>query len=274
LDGAVIVWFRRDLRLADNPAVAAAAESGRAVIPLFVLDDGADGLRPLGGASKWWLDKSLRALDGALRERGSRLIVRSGASAEILPALAAELGAAEVLWGSTYEPGAERRDKGVQDRLETAGVGVRRFPGSFLNPPGSVVNGSGETYRVFTPYWRAAQAQVGDVRLLAAPDTLDAPEAWPASEPPESWRLHPTQPDWSTGFDWTPGEAAALERLEAFLDEGFARYADARDIRAKQAARGCRRTSPGARSGRARSGWPRTGRRRRVAQARRQGTSC
>ena len=229
-DGAVILWFRRDLRLTDNAAVTAAVETGRPVVPLFVLDDGADGLRPLGGASKWWLDKSLRSLDAALRERGSRLLVRRGRSVEVLPRLAREVGAVHAVWGATHEPGAEARDTEVDAALIAGGLTVERFAGSFLNPPGSVLNGSGEAYRVFTPYWRVARARVGEVRLQPAPHRLTSPEAWPASEPAENWGLHPARPDWSTNFDWTPGEAVAEARLEAFLDDGLAGYRRARDL--------------------------------------------
>lgn len=226
----ILLWFRRDLRLADQPAVAAAVESGRPVAPVFVLDEDDDGVRPLGGASRWWLDKSLAALDGELRARGSRLLVRRGASAVALPALARETGAVAAVWARSYEPGARERDARVRPALEAQGVQVTEMHGSFLVEPGSVLNGSGQPYRIFAPWWRAAQKTLGEVRPTPAPGRLAPLSAWPETLPRAEWRLHPNRPDWSTGFPWRAGEAAAQSRLEAFMAEGAARYHETRDI--------------------------------------------
>ena len=226
----IILWFRRDLRLTDQPAVAAAVASGRPVVPVFVLDEGADGVRPLGGASKWWLDKSLRALGTELERRGSRLIVRQGASVEALSALARETGARAAVWGRSYEPGALARDAAVRKALEAARLSVSETTGSFLVEPGSVLNGSGQPYRIFAPWWRAAQRQLGEVRPSLPPERLHAPEVWPESLPAGAWGLHPTEPDWSTDFHWTPGEASAQARLVGFMADGAARYHQTRDI--------------------------------------------
>jgi deoxyribodipyrimidine photo-lyase len=122
----------------------------------------------------------------------------------------------------------------VQAALSADGLAVQSFPGAFLNEPGRVTNGSGAAYRVFTPYWRAAQAAVGPVRLQPAPEALPPPKAWPASEPLDAWGLHPRRPDWSTGFgDWSPGEAGAAARLDSFLEQSFAAYKRARDMPAE-----------------------------------------
>lgn len=231
--GPVLMWFRRDLRLADNPALTTAIAKGDPVIPVFILDavgaGDADDVRPLGGASRWWLDKSLRALGGALAARGSRLIVRRGRSARVLTALARETGANSAAWARTHEPGAAERDEAARHALGDVGVEVETTAGSFLNPPGTVLNGSGEPYRVFTPYWRAARAAIQVETRAPAPSRIAAPSTWPASEPPETWALHPTRPDWSTRFDWAAGEAAAEARLAAFVGEGLARYHETRD---------------------------------------------
>ncbi|HWA63740.1 MAG TPA: deoxyribodipyrimidine photo-lyase, partial [Caulobacteraceae bacterium] len=152
----VIVWFRKDLRLADNPALAAAAASGAPVIPLFILGDG-DGVRAPGGASRWWLHGSLAALDRSLAALGSRLVLRRGRPAEILPALAAETGARRLHWNRLYDPDAVRRDKALKITLEAMGVTVASFNAGALNEPWKIATGSGAPYRVFTPYWRAAR---------------------------------------------------------------------------------------------------------------------
>lgn len=144
----IILWFRRDLRLTDRAAVTAAVASGQPIVPVFVLDEGLDGLRPLGGASDWWLDKSLRALGGELERRGSRLIVRRGASTEVLPALAREVGASAAVWGRSYDPGGLARDAAVRRALEAQRVTVTETCGSFLVEPGTVLNGSGVTAAV------------------------------------------------------------------------------------------------------------------------------
>ena len=226
----ILLWFRRDLRVTDHLAVTAAVETGRPVVPVFVLDDGEDGVRPLGGASRWWLDKSLRALAAELERLGSRLIVRRGRSDRELPALARETGAHAAVWGRSYEPGARARDAAARAALEADGLAVTEARGSFLVEPGSVLNGSGEPYRIFAPWWRAAQKTLGEVRLAPAPERIQPPQIWPASVPPQDWGLHPTKPDWSTGFPWTPGERAAQARLTAFMAGGASRYHQTRDL--------------------------------------------
>jgi deoxyribodipyrimidine photo-lyase len=225
----VVMWFRQDLRLADNPALTAAIASGRPVIPLFVLHQASDG-RDWGAASLWWLDKSLRALDESLRARGSRLILRRGDPAVIVPALVQEVQAAEIGWNRLYGQAAVERDSQLKADFGRAGVKATSYNGSLLAEPWTVKTGSGGFYQTFTPFWRAAEATLGPVKLDPAPRHIPAPHVWPASDPIDDWRLHPRQPDWSTGFgDWRPGEAGAQARLETFVDHLLADYPDARD---------------------------------------------
>jgi len=206
--GVALMWFRQDLRLADNPALVAALATGRPIMPLFILHQAADG-RPWGSASRWWLDKSLRALDADLRERGSRLILRRGDPAMVLPALAEQLGA-QVVWNRLYGPAAVERDGALKAELQ-----ARSYNASLLVEPWRVRSGSGAPYAVFTPFWKAAQAAITDDSLEPAPRRLPAPEVWPDSDDLAAWRLHPAKPDWSTGFEgWTPGEAGAQARRD------------------------------------------------------------
>jgi deoxyribodipyrimidine photo-lyase len=210
-DPPVILWLRQDLRLADNPALAAALATGRPIVPLFILHEAADG-RPWGAASRWWLDKSLRALDADLRARGSRLILRRGDPAVIVPALAERLGA-QVFWNRLYGPAAVERDGALKAEL-----GAISCNASLLAEPWRVRTGSGGPYAVFTPFWKAAQAAIADGPLTGAPRRLPTPDVWPGSDDIDAWSLHPSKPDWSTGFgDWTPGEAGAQDRLKALL---------------------------------------------------------
>ena len=207
----VILWFRRDLRLADNPALHHALASGRPVLPLYVLDERLEG-RPIGAASLWWLDKSLRALDADLRARGGRLILRRGDAEAELRRLIAETGADQVFMNRLFEPEAFARDADIAHGLKAEGVECRGFNATLMCRPGAVLNGSGQPYKVFTPFLKAL------LSVAEAPTGLDAPEAIPvpdtvASEAVDDWGLHPSRPDWSTDFVGTPGEAGALEDL-------------------------------------------------------------
>jgi len=234
-ENAVLIWFRRDLRLDDHPALAAAVASGRPIVPVYIFDQG-DETRAIGAASRWWLDKSLRALGADLERRGSRLILRSGDVEPTLLDLVAETGAAAVFWNRLYEPGQTARDARLKARLKSQGIEVESFNASLLVEPWKVTTGSGGPFKVFTPFWRAAQPHLELSPSPPAPGRLNAPMAWPASQALASWNLHPTRPDWSGGFDiWTPGEAGAHARLKRFLAHGLSRYAEGRDHPAAEA---------------------------------------
>src|SRR3954470_18871874 len=103
--GPIIVWFRRDLRLADNPALTAAAETGRPVIPLYVYDE-AERVRPPGEAALWWLNRSLQSLADSLEARGSKLVVRKGEAAKVVEVLARQVKAEGVYWNRLHAPDA------------------------------------------------------------------------------------------------------------------------------------------------------------------------
>jgi deoxyribodipyrimidine photo-lyase len=221
-EAPVIVWFRQDLRLTDNPALAAAVAGGRAIVPLFVLHDAADG-RAWGAASLWWLDKSLKALDADLRARGSRLILRRGDPAVIVPALAQQLGAS-VMWNRLYGQAAVTRDGDLKRELDASS-----FNGSLLVEPWRVKTGSGGAFQTFTPFWKAARAAIGESDAPAAPDRLPAPPAWPGSDSLADWRLHPSGPDWSGEMEGVPGGAGARHALSAFIAERLKGYAQGRD---------------------------------------------
>ena len=235
----VILWFRRDLRLADNPALEHAHATGRPILPVYILDETTEG-RPLGGASRWWLDKSLRALGEALAERGTRLILRRGDAETELRRLIDQTGADRVFLNRLFEPAAFARDADIAHALKAEGVEVKGYNGALLCRPGSVRTGSGGPYKVFTPFFRALMANAE-----APPHTLgprqfqSAPEV--GSEDLDGWGLHPTRPDWSAGFDWPPGEEGAREALKRFTCGPLADYARLRDLPGKD---GTSRLSP------------------------------
>jgi deoxyribodipyrimidine photo-lyase len=226
----VIVWFRQDLRLADNPALTAAARAG-AVIPLFILDDDSPGRWKIGGAARWWLHESLTALNADLEKRGSQLIVRRGRATEIIDDLLRETGAGEVYWNRLYEPFHIARDTAIKASLESRGVKATSFNASLLVEPWAIKTGADAPYKVFTPFWRAASSKYDGASPTAAPKSLPLPATWPRSERLADWRLQPTRPNWARVFPdhWSPGEAGARRRLSEFLARGLAHYADGRD---------------------------------------------
>ena len=239
-DRPVLLWFRRDLRLADNLALQAAAASKRPVIPVFILEDDPP-VRAPGGAGLWWLDQSLQALAADLEARGSRLVLRRGEARAVLDALVEQTGAASVFWNRGYEPGLDARDQALADALQARGVEVSCCEGKLLLDPEAVRTKTGGPYGVFTPFWRTASALIPPLDLQGPPEAVRAPKAWPTSEPLGSWKLHPTAPDWSGGFDWTPGEAGAKASLHAFLDQKLQTYPHDRDRPARD---GSSRLSP------------------------------
>jgi deoxyribodipyrimidine photo-lyase len=227
----IIVWFRQDLRLADNPALAQAVASGRPVVALYILDEAGAGDWPMGGASRWWLRASLERLGHALAATGNSLTLRRGDARAVVPALAAETGAREVAWNRCYEPSAIARDKALVADLARAGVTATSFNAALLHEPWTIHRKAGTPFRVFTPFWRACQAMPPPEAPLPAPRRLFAMARPPASEPLASWNLPPTRPDWAGGLRrrWTPGEAGAVARLTRFIDEAVQRYQPARD---------------------------------------------
>lgn len=235
----VIVWFRRDLRIADNPALTEAAGAGAPVIPLYIHDARLDG-RPMGAASKWWLDKSLRALAADLDALGSPLVLRSGDAEAALRAVIDETGARTVFMNRMFEPDAWARDADIAHGLKQDGVECRGFNGALMARPGSVLTGQGAPYKVFTPFMKALLAMAEPPPPREGPRTLDGAEKI-RTENIDDWGLHPRAPDWSTGFDWTPGEAGARHALSAFLAGPASDYAAMRD---HPGAEGTSRLSP------------------------------
>ncbi|MCW5723838.1 MAG: deoxyribodipyrimidine photo-lyase [Maricaulaceae bacterium] len=231
LSAPVIVWFRRDLRLADNPALSEAARAGRPLIAVYVLDDISPGRWRIGAAARWWLHHALESLRADLARFGVPLTLRRGNAAQIIPAVAAQTGAAAVFWNRRYEPWAAQRDAAIKTALKAAGVEARSFNAALLNEPWEVLTGAGEPYRVFTPYWRVARARMAADRPLLAPSRLAAAPETPASDWLEDWALTPKAPDWAAGFGefWTPGEAGAQARLQAFVNGDLPHYAQGRD---------------------------------------------
>jgi len=220
----VLLWFRRNLRLADNAALIAAVESGRPIIPVYILDD-----QDVGGASRWWLHHSLASLDGDLRKIGSSLVLRSGAPEEILTEIAEQAGATALHYTRRYEPISRRQEGKVQAALADA-VGVHVSDDSYLHNPETVATLAGSPYRVFTPFWKAANA-IGDPSVpLPVPESISFARHSLVSLRLEELNLLPTGPDWAQGLReaWVPGESSGLDRIDEFESAARA-YSQHRD---------------------------------------------
>ncbi|WP_420478544.1 cryptochrome/photolyase family protein [Brevundimonas sp. FT23028] len=225
----VIVWFRQDLRLRDNPAFDAAVASGCPIIPLFILDRRGPGAP--GAAGGWWLDKSLTRLADEIVALGGRLIVREGPEDIQLRDVLQATGADRVFLNRRFEPAAFDQDADIAHGLKLDGVDCQGFNGALLVRPGAVLNGQGQPYRVFTPFMKALRPHL---TALASPAPHGSGAVWfQRSElettPIDVLGLHPVSPDWSTGFDWSPGEAAALDSLDHFIKAHLADYPVGRD---------------------------------------------
>ena len=223
-----IIWFRQDLRLADQAALHGAIASGRPVLPVYVLDDDSAGPWAAGGAARWWLHHSLVSLQTALANIGATLILRRGRAAEVLPALMNETGAQEVHAGRMHEPWA-RVVEATLDKAIPGGLHWHRT--STLFDPDTIRTKTGGIYGVYTPFAKNLRLRGGPAPPLAAPARIDAaPPA--ASDSLDDWALLPRNPDWAKGFRkiWTPGEPDAHRRLTAFVRKAVYGYDVGRNL--------------------------------------------
>lgn len=193
------------------------------VICVYILEE-AEALRPRGGASGWWLDKSLKSLRSDISALGGKLVCRKGDSENIIPDLVKETGACAVYWGRRYGQAEREIDGRIKRALTEADIDARSFNTTLLNEPWEIRTGTGGHYKVFTPYWRAVRSVFNAPATLPCPKTLGGTGI--EGERIEDWGLHPSGPDWSGGFEdyWSPGESGARARLERFLENGLNDY--------------------------------------------------
>jgi deoxyribodipyrimidine photo-lyase len=227
-----IIWFRDDLRLSDHPALHAAWQTGAPTICLYVFDEASDApnTRRLGGAARWWLAQSLRALQKSLSSIGAPLVLRRGPAAGIIAELARETNVETVFWNDIAQAPHRTVADQVAAALKEIGVAAQHFPGDLLVAPAEIRNKENRGLRVFTPFWRRVQALGNPPSPVPAPQRLHPGPTLP-SDSIEDWGLEPTHPDWATGLRkmWTPGEVSAHAQLNAFLEGDVAGYANGRD---------------------------------------------
>ncbi|MBX9805542.1 MAG: DNA photolyase family protein [Alphaproteobacteria bacterium] len=220
----VIMWFRQDLRLTDNPALSLALSTGKPIIPLFILEEGTH--RPLGAASRWWLHHSLKALEESLQY----LCLRQGNPEKILKDIIAKTGANKIFWTQRFDPFGQKTDAAIEKTLTQEGLACHSLNSNYLLKPGTILNNSGKPFQIFTPYWK----QCAD-NIISLP-TDPAPTSIPLLKIPcdtlEEWKLQPSNPNWAADFPshWKPGEKNASSALEDFVNFKLPGYAVRRNL--------------------------------------------
>lgn len=224
-----LYWHRLDLRLADNPALCAAAAKG-AVVPVYILPDANDTRWAMGGASRWWLHHALTDLTASYAKHGVKLILRRGEPLRVLQELIAETGAKVVMWNRCYEPASIKRDSHIKEALQQQGLEVTSHKSSLLFEPWEIKNKAGEFFKVYTPFSKTCYATANIA------DSLPVPKITPysgvlRSDQLAAWALLPTQPDWSGGMQafWQVGEQAAHQRLRDFIGLALSGYKERRN---------------------------------------------
>ncbi|MES2729387.1 MAG: deoxyribodipyrimidine photo-lyase [Pseudomonadota bacterium] len=228
----VIVWFRQDLRLQDNPALQAAQATGAPIIPLYIWDEDGWGDWCPGAASRVWLHHSLKALNATLQ---GKLVIRKGRALDVLSALLDQTQASAVFWNRCYEPAMRQRDEGVKAWLREKGIAATSCNGALLWEPWETLKADGTPYRVFTPFYRKGCLQTGGIPRPPVKTTL--PVACDHSVVCGTVDDLPLLPSiaWDKGViaEWTPGEAGAQAQLQSFLEVGLKDYQEGRNIPGK-----------------------------------------
>ena len=225
-----IVWFRQDLRLADNPALQAACRRGGPVVPVFIWALEEEGAWPPGSASRWWLHQSLAQLAKEFHAAGAELVICRGASLAELLRVAKATGADAVFWNRRYEPAVIARDREVEAALRAAGLHTESCNGALLHEYGTIRNKAGLPFQVFTPFWKTCLASGEPSEPLPAQRRFTAPPRRPASLPLAALDLEP-KVNWTSGLRaaWQPGSAGAKAELGRFLRDGLLTYAEGRN---------------------------------------------
>ncbi len=227
-----ILWFRRDLRLGDNPALTAAVNSGRPLICLYI--DETNAPRREGGAKQVWLHHSLTSLAKDLKACGASLILRQGNAKDILDEIIDQTNAEAVFWNRRYEAFGIETDKALKADFKSRGLTVETFNGSLLTEPWEIAPKSGgDFYKIFTPYWRAACEVIGPRMNQEGP--LDAPgkiNGYSGDIASDDLSFLPKGLDWDEKImtDWSVGEKAASQKLKRFLEKSVSDYAEERNI--------------------------------------------
>lgn len=227
-----IVWFRQDLRLADNPALQAACQSGLSIIPIYLWDTEAEGDWAMGAADQVWLHESLKSLGERFRTLQSRLIIQRGGTETLLVQLSRLVKAKQIHCNARYEPHAIRQEDSLQHALSKEGVElVIHKGGKLIWEPNTIQTGSGNPYQVYTPFFKRCVEALPSISPLPQPESLKSPNQWPNSLTVDDLKLLPSIPwDQEIRAFWQPGEFHAHQLLKTFIDKKQDDYVNARNI--------------------------------------------
>ncbi|MBI2344631.1 deoxyribodipyrimidine photo-lyase [Candidatus Dependentiae bacterium] len=224
-----IVWFRKDLRVSDNPALAGAIKAGE-VIPIYIFDEyGADYCK-MGSHARWWLAKSLEALSESL-EGG--LHVFQGHSLEIIENIIKKTGATSVFWNRCYEPWIIKRDTKIKKTLLDQGINVQSFNAYLLWEPHEIVKTDGTAYKVFTPFFKNGCLKAQAPReIISKPKNINFCKMKLGISIVDL-QLIDKKVDQRLSKYWQPGEKEAMKRLKYFIKHDLSDYKEGRNFPAK-----------------------------------------
>ena len=227
---SLVVWFRQDLRLQDNEALQAAVDSGRTLIPVYILDKSGERDWKLGGASRWWLHHALNDLDQQLNAFGGSLVLRRGKALEVLIQVLDELNASAVYWNRRYEPHAIERDSEVKSALRQRGVTVQSFNSSLLHEPHTIQKKDGTPFKVFTPFWKHCLKQPKEPPVEVQLNEASFYTGRSVSDSLNAWKLLPNL-SWDKEFyeSWDPSQTGARDLLGQFIAQKMEGYDQGRD---------------------------------------------
>ncbi|MEP1230104.1 MAG: deoxyribodipyrimidine photo-lyase [Litorimonas sp.] len=236
----VIIWFRRDLRLADNPALDKAVQTGRPLILVYIQDPSYES--KASGAKNIWLHHSLLSLTQDIQMRGGELIIRRGAAQDILNDIIQNTDAKAIYWNRRYTESGRCIDAEIKLNFKNRGIDVQSFNGNLLTEPWEIKTKTDGFYKVFTPYWRSVRSKLKIGDILPVPSKLLSHKI--TSLEVSDLNLCPDNLDWGGTImqGWNAGEAGAHDRLTQFLENSLEDYAVQRDMAANES--GTSRLSP------------------------------
>ena len=225
-----IVWFRKDLRLADHPALDAALQANKEIIPVFIWDEEEGGNWSPGAASRWWLHHSLASLGSSIAKLGGSLILARGKSAQVLPGLAQAHQADQVFYGRCYDPAGIATQEAVEEACDLQGINTESFNSSLLQEPWETKNGTGKPFQVFTPYWRKSRPIIYREAAGYSVNKLTFAQGLSAGSSLDGLGLLPEHP-WHNklGEHWEVSEDAAHRQIERTVEEVTHSYATRRN---------------------------------------------
>jgi deoxyribodipyrimidine photo-lyase len=225
-----IVWFRKDLRLADHPALDAALQGGMEIIPVFIWDKEEGGAWSPGAASRWWLHHALTDLDQSIGTQGSKLVLSAGHAAEELPKIAQAHQADIILYGRCYDPAGIATQEAVEEACDIHSIATESFNSSLLQEPWETKNGTGKPFQVFTPYWRKSRPIIYREPASYDPRKLSFAKGISSPSSLAELNLLPEHP-WhqKLGNHWEVSEAAAHRQIERTVEEVTQSYATRRN---------------------------------------------